>query len=240
MQPVSRLPNRRLAVTFSLMPDRTALINVDMQHCFVEGSPLASPDGPAVLERINQLADACRDAGSLVVHTRGWMRPDGSNLGVMGELVPPFIVELYTEGAPSAELHGSLVVGARDVILSKPRYGAFHGTDLELILRSRGIDTLVISGIATNICCEMTAREAAQRDFRVFFLTDGTATKEMNGVSAEDLQRATCASLGMVFAELATVDEMINKIRAAAGATGHNEPDTPAALAGTAVGVGRV
>ncbi len=216
-------------MTFPLNPDTTALINVDMQHCFVEGSPLASPDGPAMLERINQLADTCREAGILVVHTRGWMRPDGSNLGVMRQLVPPFIVELYTEGAPSAELHDSLVVDDRDVILSKPRYGAFHGTDLELILRSRGIDTLVISGIATNICCETTAREAAQRDFRVFFLSDGTATKEMNGVSAEDLQRATCASLGMVFAELATVAEMINKIQDATGSAAREQLDTAGA-----------
>jgi biuret amidohydrolase len=199
----------------ALTPTRTALINVDMQKCFVGGSPLASPDGLELVERINQLSKICRDAGILVVHTRGWMRPDGSNLGVMGELVPPFIVELYTEGSPTAELHESLVVDEKDVILNKPRYGAFHGTDLDLVLRSRGIDAVVVSGIATNICCETTAREAAQRDYRVFFLSDGTATKEMNGVSAEDLQRATCASLGMVFAQVLTVDEMVDKIRTA-------------------------
>lgn len=63
-----------------------------------------------------------------------------------------------------------------------------------MILRSRGVDTVMITGIATNICCETTAREAAQRDFHVFFLSDGTATKEMNGVSADELQRATCAT----------------------------------------------
>lgn len=203
---------------FALVPARTALINVDMQTCFVEGSPLASPDGLIVMDRINGLAEVCRDAGILVVHTRGWMRPDGSNLGVMGELVPPMIVELYTEGAEAAELHDSLVVDDRDVILNKPRYGGFTGTDLELILRSSAVDTVIMTGIATNICCETTAREAAQRDFRVFFLSDGTATKDMGGVSAEDLQRATCASLSMVFAQLLTVDEMIEKIRTAAPA----------------------
>jgi biuret amidohydrolase len=199
-------------VDFPLVPTRTALINVDMQDCFVEGSPLSSPDGLVVLQRINQLTEACRRAGILVVHTRGWMRPDGSNLGVMGELVPPFIVALYTEGSPTAELHRSLDVETTDVVLNKPRYGAFHGTDLETILRGRGIDTVIISGIATNICCETTAREAAQRDFRVLFLSDGTATKEMLGVAADDLQRATCASLGMVFAQVLTVDDVLGKI----------------------------
>ena len=66
---------------FQLVPARTALINVDMQRCFVEGSPLASPDGLSVLARINRLAAACRDAGILIVHTRGWMRPDGQPRG---------------------------------------------------------------------------------------------------------------------------------------------------------------
>jgi ureidoacrylate peracid hydrolase len=198
---------------FPLVPARTALINVDMQRCFVEATPLASPDGLALVERVNALARACREAGALVVHTRGWMKPDGSNRGVMGELVPPFIIDLYTEGAESAELHDALEVGADDVILNKPRYGAFHGTDLEELLRSRGVDTVIITGIATNICCETTAREAAQHDFRVFFLSDGTATKEMGGIPAEDLQRATCASLGMVFAQVTTVDAVMDKIR---------------------------
>ncbi len=199
---------------FPLVPSRTALLNVDMQRCFVEGSPLASPDGPALLEKINRLIRICRATGALVVHTRGWMARDGSNLGVMAELVPPFIVELYTEGSATAELHPALDVTPEDLIVDKTRYGAFHATDLAERLRHRGIDTVVISGIATNICCETTAREAAQHDFRVVVLSDGTATKEMNGVSAHDLQKATLASLGMVFAQIATIDEVVDKLRA--------------------------
>ena len=204
---------------FPLVATRTALINVDMQRCFVEGSPLASPDGVALVERINRLARACRQSGATVVHTRGWMKPDRSNVGVMGEIVLPFIVDLYTEGNAMAELHDALDVEPDDVILNKTRYGAFHGTDLEAILRDHGIDTVIITGIATNICCETTAREAAQHDFRVFFLSDGTATKEMNGVTADELQRATLASLGMVFAQVATLDEVTEKIRTSAPAS---------------------
>lgn len=197
---------------FALVPSRTALLDIDMQSCFVEGSPLSSPQGLVVVDRINSLAEVCRNAGILVVHTRSWMRRDGSNLGVMGELVPPLITSLVTEGSPTAELHSSLVVDDRDLILNKPRYGAFHGTDLDVILGVREIDTVIITGIHTNICCETTAREAAQRDFRVFFLSDGTATQDMGGVPAEDLHKATCASMGMVFAQLLTVDEMMKKI----------------------------
>jgi ureidoacrylate peracid hydrolase len=200
---------------FPLVPAKTALVNVDMQRCFVEGSPLASPDGLALLDKVNGLIRTCRQAGVLVVHTRGWMARDGSNLGVMAELVPPFIVDLYTEGSPTAELHEALDVAAEDLIVDKIRYGAFHGTDLARQLRERGIETVIISGIATNICCETTAREASQHDFRVVFLSDGTATKEMNGVAPQDLQRATLASLGMVFAEIATVTDVSERIEAA-------------------------
>jgi len=203
---------------FALVPSRTALINVDLQRCFVEGSPLASPDGLAVVERVNQLARACRRAGALVVHTRVSVKPDRSDAGVMAELVPAFIIDLLAEGSASAELHDTLEVDPADIILGKPRYGAFHGTDLEQILRSRGLDTVIITGIATNICCETTAREASQHDFHVFFVSDGTATMEMSGVPAKDLQRATCASLGQVFAEVVTLDDVLGRIATAAAA----------------------
>jgi len=200
---------------FALNPATTALINVDMQRCFVEGTPLAAPRGIDLARQLNRLTAACREAGITVVHTRGWLRRDGSNVGSVADLVPPFIRDLYTEGAPTAEIHDAVVVEDGDVILDKPRYGAFTGTDLESRLRSQGIDTVIVTGIATNICCDTTAREASQLDFHVFFLSDGTATKDMNGVSAEDLQRATCASLGQVFAQIATIDEMIDKIHTA-------------------------
>jgi nicotinamidase-related amidase len=213
MKAASKPQGERIMDGLEIEPKRTALLNVDMQRCFVEGTPIASPESLTLLPQINELLRASRSAGVTVIHTRGWMRPDGSNVGVMAELVPPFIVALYTEGNASAELHEGLEVEQGDIILNKPRYGAFHGTDLEMILRSRGIDTVIVSGIATNICCETTAREAAQRDFRVIFLSDGTATSAMGGVPASELQRATCASLGMVFAKIATLEDVHQALR---------------------------
>jgi ureidoacrylate peracid hydrolase len=130
----------------------------------------------------------------LVIHTSNVFRADGSNLGVLAEFDPIVKTGILNKGSAAAALHQKLVVDARDVLLDKPRFGAFHGTDLELILRSGGIDTLIITGIATNVCCETTAREAAVRDFRVLFLRDGTATFSIGDLSAAELQRATCAS----------------------------------------------
>jgi biuret amidohydrolase len=79
-------------------------------------------------------------------------------------------------------------------------------------LRLRGIDSVIITGIATNVCPETTAREAAVRDFRVFFLSDGTSTVDINGVPRDVLKKATCAVLGTAFAQVLTVDQMIDKL----------------------------
>ena len=136
---------------------------------------------------------------------------------MLGEIVPPVKDGVINKGAPSAALHDGLDVQDGDIVLDKPRFGAFHSTDIELNLRSKGIDTIIVTGIATNFCCETTAREANVRDFRVFFLSDGTATFPIGDLSAEDLQAATCATLGFGFAQVITVDEMIAKIEAAGG-----------------------
>jgi ureidoacrylate peracid hydrolase len=205
-------------VDFAVVPQRTALLNVDMQNCFVEGSPIAAPDGLLVLERVNRLAAACRTAGILVIHASVVLRPDHSNLGTLAEFNPLAKDGILDKGSVSAALHKDLVVDPRDILLDKPRFGAFHCTDLELILRKRGIDTIIISGVATNVCCETSAREAAVRDFRVIFLSDGTATAPMGDLSAADLQKATCTTLGFLFAQVLTVDETIRKIEGAARA----------------------
>jgi ureidoacrylate peracid hydrolase len=203
-------------VDFAVVPERTALVNVDMQNCFVSGSPVSAPEGLIVEERINRVAAACRAARILVIHVSHVLRGDGSNTGVLGEIAPIVRQGMITKGSESAALHKGLVVDPRDILLDKPRFGAFHSTDLELILRSRAIDTIIITGISTNVCCETTAREATVRDFRVFFLSDGTANSDIGDVSAAELKRATCATLGRMFAQVLTVDEMIRKISTAA------------------------
>lgn len=100
-----------------------------------------------MLARINQLTESCRRAGILVIHTAHVLRPDGSNMGVLGEMVPKVRAGMLNRGAESAALHPLLNIDARDLLVEKPRFGAFHSTDLELILRSHGIDTVIISGI---------------------------------------------------------------------------------------------
>jgi ureidoacrylate peracid hydrolase len=199
-------------VDFAVNPERTALITIDMQNVFVEGGWPAPSDGLALLERLNRLASICRDQGVLIIHASHVLRPDGSNIGILAEVAPPVREGMINKGSRSAALHDGLVIDSRDVLLEKPRFGAFYGTDLELILRSRGIDTVIISGIATNVCCETTAREAMVRDFRVLFLSDGTAATSMGGLTEAEVQNATLATLGTIFGQVLTIDDVIRKV----------------------------
>jgi len=213
-------------IDFSVVPKQTALINIDLQECFVRDSPIAAPEGSLVVERLNRLARVCRAAGVTVIHTRFVLEPDGSDLGVLGETSPPARAGMLDRDAPSARLVDELVVEAGDLVVDKPRFGAFFNTGLEGILQSRGIDTIIIGGIATNVCCETTAREAMQRDLRVFFLSDGTAAADMPGASAAELQRATLVTLGFLFGQVLSVNEMIDKIDGVLGsADPHIEAD---------------
>lgn len=146
-----------------------------------------------------------------MIHTSHILRPDGSNLGILGEVVPRVrLTGFLNSGTVSAALHSGLVVEPGDILLEKPRFGAFHGTDLELILRARGIDTVIIAGIDTCVCCDTTAREANGRDFRVLFLSDGTAT------DTAEAQEATLQTIGAVFGQVLTVAEVLHKIHSAA------------------------
>ena len=190
---------------WDLVPKRTALLNVDLQNCFVD----SLDDPQPLLERINRLSAQCRAAGILVIHTRHVVRADGSNLGVLAE-VDRIRDGLLNEGAVSAELHRDVAVEPGDLRLDKPRFGAFTGTDLELTLRTRGIDTLIVSGISTVVCCDTTAREAHARDFRVFFLSDGTAT-----AAGPEYQSLTLDVLDGLFAQVLSVDQLLIKVAAA-------------------------
>ncbi len=87
---------------------------------------------------------------------------------------------LIMEGSEEAELVDALRPAAGERVITKSRYDAFAFTELELVLRSLGIEDLLIGGVMTNLCCETTAREAFVRDFNVFFLGDGTAAADFS------------------------------------------------------------
>jgi len=203
--------------SFKIDPPRTAVLAIDLQNCFVENSPVAAPDGPVVVANLNKLADEYRRAGSLIIWTRHAVRPDHYNLGILGTTVPPASAGVIDDGTDGAALHRAVDVKAGDIVLTKPQFGAFQSTELESILRSRRIDTIVIGGIATNFCCETTAREAHAREFKVLFLGDGTATFDLRSpdgvmIRRDVIQKASLATLAFGFAEVVTTNEAISKL----------------------------
>jgi ureidoacrylate peracid hydrolase len=80
------------------------------------------------------------------------------------------------DGTWQADFYGDVRPGHGDITISKHRYSAFHNTDLDLVLRSHGIRTVVLTGVLTNVCVETTAREAFVRDYYVVLVEDGTAS----------------------------------------------------------------
>lgn len=210
-------------IDWDVNPKTTALLNIDLQNVFVEGYSISSPNGPEVVAQMNRVADACRKAGIMVIHTAQETRADGANRGIASDVVLSYMAShqmpyhggIQSKSEPAA-LSARLKVEKSDVVLIKPRYGAFTGTDLDLILRARGIDTVIIGGIATNVCCDTTAREACMRDYKVFFLEDGTGNRGLGDLTADQVKKAVLTTIEFAFGQVLSVDRMLAKIAAGA------------------------
>jgi nicotinamidase-related amidase len=177
-------------------PQHCTLLAIDLQNYF---DRIAQP----VLKNIVRVIQACRAKNIPVIFTQhGHTDPD-SDGGILGQ----WWGQLIVGGTEDWKFLPEMKIEPKDTTIPKKRYSAFFGTDLDKILRSQGIQDLVILGVMTNLCCETTARDAFMRDYRVFFLIDGTATRK------SDLHLATLKNLGFGFAYLITCDELVQMIR---------------------------
>lgn len=160
-------------------PERAALLVIDMTNDFVAvGAPYECAAARELIPRINRLIGLARDRGRPVVYTTQVHRADGADLGMVRYLHPITASgAALVEGTEGVRVHPDIDFREdRDELLVKRRYSAFHGTDLEESLRARGVDSVIVTGVATHSCCEATARDALFRDFAVFFVADATAT----------------------------------------------------------------
>ena len=164
----------------------SALLIVDMQEFFLDPqSPTFTCGGPAIVPTVRGLIDAFRKRGRPVIYTKHAHHPGNLDSGNMGWWWEGMCVE----GTPESEIHGAIAPRPGEKVVTKRRYSAFFGTDLEIVLRCLKIEDLVIAGIMTNMCVESTARDAYYRDFRVFVPADGTGsvTEEMHCASLLNL-----------------------------------------------------
>ena len=208
-------------VRFDIQADKTALIIIDMQNAFLKpGASLERARGRDLIPGLNKLIRACHEAGIMVIFTCHAFRADGSDMGLVAEFAPEMYANKNTliEGTPDVDIYDEMERGEKDVVVTKRIYNAFYGTELDLILRIHGVDTVIIGGVDTVFCCEATAREARHRNYRVIFLSDGTATADQPDlgwgvISADEAQRCVLTVLANRYAEVLSVDETISRIK---------------------------
>jgi nicotinamidase-related amidase len=186
-----------------LNPKKAALLVIDMQDFFLDpSSPTFTCGGPAILRNIKNLIKAFRTAKRPVIFTRHVHHPGGLDAGIMGW----WWEGMCLEGNTDSEIHKDLKPLPEEKTILKHRYSSFYNTDLETILRCQNIEDIVISGIMTNMCCESTARDAYYRDYRVFFLADGT------GSINEEMHLASLLNLAFGIAYVTTADKIISEL----------------------------
>jgi nicotinamidase/pyrazinamidase len=158
-----------------------ALIIVDFQKDFTPGGALAVADGDAIAGTVERLAGS--GDFDLIVATRDWHPPDHGSFAEQGGPWPPHCVQ-GTTGA-ELEFNDYDVLIDKGVGVDDEGYSAFEKTDLERILRDRGIDELTVVGLATDYCVKNTAIGAAQLGFRVKVDPDGVRPVEVNAGDGE-------------------------------------------------------
>lgn len=186
-----------------LNKEKAALLVIDMQKFFLDSnSPTFTCGGLAILSTLKQLISAFRTAGRPVIYTRHIHHPERLDAGIMEW----WWEGMCLEGSPESEIHDDIAPLPNEKVIFKHRYSAFYNTDLETVLRCLKVEDLVVSGIMTNMCCESTARDAYYRDYKVFFLADGT------GSINEEMHLASLLNLAFGFAFVTTTKSIINQL----------------------------
>ena len=170
-----------------IIPSRTALVVIDMQRDFLEPGGFGETLGndvsllTKVIEPLGALMSLARKIGMLVVHTREGHRPDLSDApkakverGAPSMRIgaPGPMGRILIRGEPGHDIIAALYPEAGEPIIDKPGKGAFYATDLQSILHNRGIETLIVTGVTTEVCVHTTVREANDRGYRCIVPSD--------------------------------------------------------------------
>ncbi|OQW33184.1 MAG: cysteine hydrolase [Nitrospira sp. SG-bin1] len=209
----------------SLVPARTALLVIDMQRDFVLPEGYAAQAGldiaplAATIRPIEKLLAVARTAGLLIVHTREGHVPDlsdcppyklqrsrkaGAEIGSKGPLG-----RLLVRGEVGHDFVSALRPREEDIIIDKPGYGAFAHTGLQQVLAKRAIETLVLTGVTTEVCVSSTLRTAIDLGYRCITVRDACAS------SNPVLHEAALAMIGVeggIFGEIATTAEVVERL----------------------------
>ena len=202
-------------------PKRTALLVIDMQRTFMDpGAPSEVPVAREIVPNINRLTAALRRAGGLVAFSIATFPtiPGGGWNSFFDHMVSPEVARAILDGlapdAPGRALWPDLVVEAGDIRFDKARYSAFsrHGANIEMDLVERKIDTVIVVGTMTNLCCDSTARDAMQLGYKTIMVSDANAARS----DAE--HQAALLTFAASFGDVRTTEEVVALIEAGSAA----------------------
>ena len=220
---VRRVTERRgrLRVFDSLIPAKTVHVVVDLQNGFMAPGAVAEiAAARAIVPNVNRISAALREAGGQVAYIKNTF--DDVAINTWSTYFHHFctaarrvrMIEAFSPGAFGHALWPGLDVQPQDLQVQKRRFGAFApgSSDLHAILQERGIDTLIVTGTATQVCCESTARDAMMLNYKVFFVSDGNAT------FTDDEHNATLSAMAHTFCDVIDTEAMVAMIVQSAAA----------------------
>ncbi|NYT21754.1 MAG: cysteine hydrolase [Methanomicrobiales archaeon] len=185
---------------------RSALLIIDMQNDFVqEGAPLRVRDAGTIVERVRQVLEVFRRSRLPVFHVLRVHRSDGSDVEIFRREIfrqTPFAVE----GTKGAQVIAELEPEDGEYIIRKTRMSAFMQTELDLMLRTLSVDTVLVVGIQTPNCIRTTVFDAFALNYRTFLVEDAVAAQN------EDIHRSNCrdmAAIGVGMVKAADVEDVI-------------------------------
>ena len=179
---VERLGREHVQETFNT--EKTALVVVDMQNYFMDESQMAGcPVGQTIVANVNRIASVVRQTGGIVIWIQNlapgdtpetWKTAHERYTPEKGEIR----VKSMKPGEWPFEFWPTLDIHDEDYRVVKRRYSAFiqGSSDIELILKDNGIENILVCGVATNVCCDSTARDAMMLNYRTLMVSDGCAT----------------------------------------------------------------
>ncbi len=172
---------RPVPILATIETKHTALLVIDMQRAFLDkGASLECPEGRSIIPRINKLADAVRKNGGTVIFFRymvdeqvGLLKNFETKSYLSGKRESPMTA--LSKGNPQFEISPELDVRKDDMIMDKTRYSAVFGSDIVEVLREKGIENVILTGVSTDACVGNTAEDLMQSNFNILMVWDGTA-----------------------------------------------------------------
>ena len=207
----------RVRVFDTLAPERTAHVVVDLQNGFMApGAICEIATARQIVPNVNRISAALRAAGGLVVFVQNTFDAEAVRSWTVyfDHFCSPArragMIEAFTPGSEGHALWPGLEVLPGDLQVRKSRFGAFApgASELHAILQARGIDTLVITGTATQVCCESTARDAMMLNYKVLFVADGNAT------FTDEEHNATLSAMAHAFCDVVETTTVVDMIEA--------------------------